>query len=484
MKQRSGFDKYELHERVRSALLQLGFRRPTAVQEKVIPQFIQHRNLIVEAPTGTGKTAAYGLPLISQLNLHKRSTQALVLTPSRELALQISQALQSYFEGDLLKVGAVYGGSSLDESCQAIKSAPHILVAVPGRLKDVMSQFQYDFLWRDIKYLIVDEGDKLLEAGFQQDLDDIRGNVRKRAQLAFFSATIPEDAETLIRERIPRIKTIRLSPKQMLKNIRFAYVKAKEGAREPYLAALLKQEKIDTALLFTSKREDIYALIGFLRKLGYLAEGYFGAQEQQERANILNRFKSGHIDFLVASDLAARGLDIPDLPVVINLAMPEEFDFYLHRVGRTGRAGHKGKVYNLVLNRYEQQYMKNHHRLMELPISPLEVDVVDTQELEVDKADKWVKFHLSRGKQDKIRKGDVVGFLINEAQLEADEIGTITIYDSYAVVDMPLKGFQQLEQKDKLTLKGKTVKVRKFQVEEQARKAQAVKRLLKDRRKG
>ncbi len=483
MEKKARFTSYELHERVLEQLPSLGFKRPTRVQEKVIPLFIQKRNLIVEAPTGTGKTAAYGFPLISRLNLSKRSTQALILVPSRELALQVSAALKSYFSGDLLRVGAVYGGSTMTASCKTIKSSPHILVAVPGRLKDVMSQYQYDFLWRDIKFLIVDEGDKLLEMGFQKDFDAIRLHVRKRAQVGFFSATISEDSENLIRERIPHIMTIRLAPREMLKNIRFAYVDVPQGQREPYLLALLQQKKIDHALIFTNKREDIYALIGFLRNNGYRAEGYFGAQDQAERQNILKRFKEGFIDFLIASDLAARGLDIQDLPVVINLSMPEEFDYYLHRVGRTGRAGNKGKVYSLILGTQEKAYMENHHRKIGLRIHPIELKTLKTLTHDIDQQEKWVKYHISRGKKDKIRKGDIAGFLTRQAGLEMKQIGTITIYDQYAIVDMPVKGFERLQAADApLKIKGKRVKVRKYQIEEQARKANAVKRLLRDRR--
>lgn len=484
MEKKKGFARYPLHERILEQLPSLGFRRPTKVQEKVIPLFIQKRNMVVEAPTGTGKTAAYGFPLITQLNLLKRSTQALVLVPSRELAIQVSSALESYFHGDKLKVGAVYGGSTMAESCRAIKSSPHILVAVPGRLKDVMSQYQYDFLWRDIKYLIIDEGDKMLEAGFQKDFDDIRGNIRKRAQVCFLSATISEDSEAMIRERIPHILTVRLEPKRMLKNISFAYIRVPDGQREPYLAALLKEKEIAKALIFTGKRDDIYSLIGFLRNLGFKAEGYFGAQDQTERKNILHRFKEDHIDFLVASDLAARGLDIPDLPAVINLSMPEEFDYYLHRIGRTGRAGNKGSVYNLILGDIEKAYMKNHHQKIELHILPIEINQNFVDKTEFQKNDKWVKFHLSRGKKDKIRKGDIVGFLLNLTEdLQAEEIGTITIFDQYAIVDLPLRAYEQLQKNEgPLKIKGKTVKVRKYQIEEQARRAQAVKKLLRDRK--
>lgn len=480
MRKKHEFHKYELSERVIGQLKSLGFRKPTPVQEKVIPLFIQKRNLIVEAPTGTGKTAAYGLPLISRLDLLKRTTQALVILPTRELAIQVTNALRSFYEGDKLKVGIVVGGTSMQQSAATIKDAPHILVTVPGRLKDVMFQQKYDFLWKDIKFLIVDEADKLMETGFQRDFDDIRKRVRENIQVGFFSATISEDSEELIRERFSRIKTIRLEPKEMLRSIRFRFVEVPEGKRELYLASLIEEENIKSALIFCGKRDDIFSVNGFLRNCGYTAESYYGTQSQAERANILNRFKEGHLRFLVASDLAARGLDIEKLPAVINLSIPQEYDFYLHRVGRTGRAGRRGKVYNLVLSHFEKAYLKNHHREIGLPVKPLKLDQISLPEI---KDEKWAKYHLSRGKQDKIRKGDIVGYLLNHTDMDADKIGTITIYDSYSIVDMPEQAISQLEALDPIpTIKGKTVKIRKYKLDEQARRAKAVKKLLKDRK--
>jgi ATP-independent RNA helicase DbpA len=484
MSSKGGFARYELHERVLSRLPELGFKRPTEVQHQVIPLFIQKRNLVVEAPTGTGKTAAYGLPLISRLDLLKRNTQALVMLPSRELARQVASALQSYFDGTQLKVGAVYGGVPMAESFAVIKSRPHILVVVPGRLRDVMSHNKYDYLWRDIKYLIIDEGDKLLEQGFQKDFDLLRTHIRSTVQVGFFSATISEDAEAMIRDRFERIQTIRLSPKEMLKSIRFFVTQAKKGQREAYLAALLKGYQVGQALVFAGKRADIHAITQFLRNLGYKAEAYYGNQEQNERQNILKRFKEKHINFLVASDLAARGLDVPELPAVINLNVPQEFDYYLHRVGRTGRAGRKGQVFNVIVSDIERIYLNKHHRDIGLKVEKLPLEASDLKSLRVRETDKWVKYHLSRGKRDKVRKGDIVGFLTNQAGLATDEIGTITLYEAYSIVDMPMRGFEALQAlAEPLKLKGKSVKVRRFQLEEQERKAKAVQKLKQDRRK-
>jgi ATP-independent RNA helicase DbpA len=482
MKTKYGFARYDLPDQTHAALKALGFRRPTRVQEKVIPMFLQEFNLIVEAPTGTGKTAAYGLPLMSKLNLQKGKTQALVMLPSRELALQALEALRSFYDGPEVKVDAVYGGTSMEESYAAIKREPHILIVVPGRLKDVMSHYQYDYLWRDIKYLIVDEGDKMIEPGFARDFDAIRTKVRKTVQVGFFSATISSLSEELIRERFPHIKTVRLSPREMLRNIHFQAVPTGGGQREAYLAGLIKTEKIGKALIFCARREDIYATTGFLRNCGFKAEAYYGDMGQQERRNILDRFKADHIDYLVASDLAARGLDIEALPAVVNLSIPDDFEHYLHRVGRTGRAGLRGSVYNILLGQVEHIRLERHHEQIGLPIKELRIAPAEVKALQVAEEEKWVKYLISRGQRDKIRKGDIAGFLVNQAGLDPTEVGTITIFDAYTVVDMPQRGFLNLADRDDLRLKGRTLKIRKYQLEEQQRKDDASKRLKADRR--
>ncbi|MDX1906095.1 MAG: DEAD/DEAH box helicase [Bacteroidia bacterium] len=478
----SEFGAYGLHDRIMSQLPILGYKRPTPVQHRVIPLMIQHKNLIVEAPTGTGKTAAYGLPLISLLNLQKRSTQALILAPSRELVIQVTESLRSYFDGPQLRIGAVYGGEGIAESYDVIKSAPHILVAIPARLRDVMSQYQYDYLWRDIKHLIVDEGDKLMEAGFQQDFDSIRNQIRSTVQAGFFSATISPDAEALMRERFPSVMVVRVDPREALRNISFYTVETPEGKREQVLAALLARPNMPQALIFCPRRDSIHATTGFLRNVGLRAEAYYGNQDQTERENILRRFKDGGIHYLVASDLAARGLDIERLPAVINLSIPDKYDYYLHRVGRTGRAGRKGAVYNLLSGEREHIRIERHHQSLGLPLQALQVELDAEQSQTAPAAVRWGRFALSRGKQDKVRTTDVVGFLVNNAGIPADQIGTITLHDSYTLVDFPAgAGEALLRHPGPLTIKGKSVKVRKYLLEEQEARAQANRKLKQDR---
>lgn len=472
---KSGFDRYQLADRVLEALPDIGFHKPTTVQHQVMPLIMQRRNVIVEAATGTGKTAAYGLPLLSRVDYQKRSTQVLVLVPSRELALQVEKALRTFTTNDRLRLEALTGGMSLAESEAKLSSSPHILVAVPGRLKDVLRTGKYDYFWRDIKYLVIDEADKLLEFGFQTILDNLVSHLRNMVHVSLFSATISQDVEDLIRERFYPLTTVRLSPKEALKNIRFHYTYVDNGQKHRFLAGMLKQRKVKQALIFCSKREESIETANFLRSVGRKAQAYHGLLDQVEREAIMGRFKNRQVEFLVATDLAARGLDIEKLPAVINYSFPDDIEVYLHRCGRTGRAGLKGNVYNLVASKKEEVIVGSFHLELGIDVTQFDVRPVGKNEIRaVD--DRMIKVHLSRGKRDKVSAGDVVGFLVNAAGVNGQSIGTIAVYDSYTIVDLPESALEVLGMLEETKIKGKTVRCSKYSLADQKKKSASVKK--------
>lgn len=469
-----GFEKYQLADRVMEALPQIGFKKPTRVQEEVIPLILQRRNVVVEAATGTGKTAAYGLPLLSRLDYTKRSTQVLVLAPSRELALQVETTLRSFTTHDKFRVASVYGGMSLAESEKKIKSSPHVLVAVPGRLKDALRGGKLDHFWRDIKYLVIDEADKLLEYGFQDILDNLVSHLRNMVQVALFSATISADVEALIKERFAPLQVVRLSPKEALRNIHFHYIVVDRGQKQRYLAGLIQQQRIRQALIFTPNRDEVYDLANFLRSVGLKAEAYHGLLDQVERAAVMKRFKLKQVNFLVATDLAARGLDVEALPAVVNYAFPDDLEVYIHRCGRTGRAGKKGAVYNLVASKKEEILVQSFHTELEIALKGYLIEPMDKHALQAAD-EKLVKVHLNRGKRERIAAGDIVGFLVKTAGVEAEKIGTIAVYAGYSLVDVPEWVLEALEMTDNAKLKGKAVKATKYSLDEQKQRAKALK---------
>lgn len=472
---KTGFNRYDLAERVLDALHGIGYLEPTEVQHKVIPLLIQRKNLIVEAPTGTGKTAAYGLPLLSKVEFTKRSIQVLVLVPSRELALQVKTALESFCTHTHLRVAAIYGGMGMEESEKTIKSGPQVLIAVPGRLKDLMRSGRIDFMWRDIKHLVIDEADKMLELGFQSVLDNLVSHLRNMVHVSLFSATISEDVENLIRERFYPLMTVRLSPRQVLRRIKFNYINVDGGQKPRYLAGLIRSKRLKQALIFCTKREEIYELAAFLRSVGRKAEAYHGLLDQVERAAIMKRFKNKQVDFLVASDLAARGLDVEDLPAVVNYSFPDDLQVYLHRCGRTGRAGSKGLVYDLVASKKEEIMVEGFHEKIGIPVSKLDVDPIRKGEID-QVSDSVVKVHVNRGKRDKIGSGDVVGFLVNATGVQPESIGTIAVYDSYLLVDLPESVYEILQMLEAPKIKGKSIKTSKYTLADQKRKSEAVKK--------
>jgi ATP-dependent RNA helicase DbpA len=470
-----GFQKYQLADRIYEALPHIGFKQPTPVQEEVIPLILQRRNVVVEAATGTGKTAAYGLPLLTRLDYAKRSTQVLVLVPSRELALQVETALRSFTTHDKFRVASVYGGMSLMESEKKIKASPHVLVAVPGRLKDALRGGRLDHVWRDIKYLVIDEADKLLEFGFQDILDNLVSHLRNMVQVALFSATISKDIENLIKERFAPLQVVRLSPKEALRNIFFHYIVVDQGQKQRYLAGLIQHQRIRQALIFTPNRDEVYELAHFLRSVGMKAEAYHGLLDQVERAAIMKRFKQKQVNFLVATDLAARGLDVETLPAVINYAFPDDIEIYIHRCGRTGRAGKKGAVYNLVASKKEEILVQSFHAELEIALKGFMIQPVEKNALP-HIANKLVKIHINRGKRDKIAAGDIVGWLVNATGVDADEIGTIAVYDVYTLVDAPERLLEALQHADGIKLKGKTVKATKYSLDDQKNRSEALKK--------
>lgn len=470
-----GFARYQLADRVLEALPAIGFKTPTEVQEQVIPLILQRRNVLVEAATGTGKTAAYGLPLLTRIDYTKRSTQVLVLVPSRELALQVETALRSFTTNEKFRVASVYGGMSLADSEKKVKSSPHVLVAVPGRLKDALRGGKLDHFWRDIKYLVIDEADKLMELGFQDILDNLVSHVRNMVQVALFSATISEDVEAMIKERFAPLQIIRLSPKEALRNIMFHYIVVDQGQKQRYLASLIQTQGVRQALIFSPNRDEVYDLANFLRSVGLKAEAYHGLLDQVERAAVMKRFKHRQVNFLVATDLAARGLDVHALPAVINYAFPDDIEVYLHRCGRTGRAGKRGSVYNLVASKKEEILVESFHGQLQIPLKGFMIEPIDKSAVR-HATDKLIKLHVNRGKRDKISAGDIVGFLVGHTGVEGRDIGTVAVYDSYTLVDVHEWVLETLDLQEDLKIKGKGVKVTRYTLDDQKHRAEALKK--------
>lgn len=344
----SSFLDLGVHRSIVSSLQNLGFTEPTDIQRESIPVLLQGEDLIAQAKTGTGKTAAFGLPMLSKINLDQHSPQALILAPTRELAMQVAEALQSYgTELKHLKVLPIYGGQDYRTQLKGLKNGPHIIVGTPGRVIDHLDRGTLDL--SEVNMVVLDEADEMLNMGFIEDVEKILDASQPSAQRALFSATMP-----------PRIKKMAT---QYLKNPAHIAIKAAEKAvsqiEQTYcvvyrehkfeaLARFLATEHGTATIIFAKTKQDTVEIAQKLDHYDYRVAAINGDLNQAAREQVIARLKSGHLDVVVATDVAARGLDVERLDFVINYDIPFDAESYVHRIGRTGRAGRAGRALLLV----------------------------------------------------------------------------------------------------------------------------------------
>ena len=356
-----GFDEMNLNPSLCNVLRDVGYETPTPIQSLTIPHLIEGRDVLGQARTGTGKTAAFALPLLSRIDLAKRKPQILVLAPTRELAIQVTESFKTYgarMKG--LSVLSVYGGQSYGIQLTALKRGVHVVVGTPGRLMDHLQRKTLDF--SDLFCVVLDEADEMLHMGFIEDVQWILDRTPKDAQTALFSATMPgpirkiaqkyltDPKEVLVRSDVDVISTI---------NQQFWMVKGERKSNA--LIRILEATTFDGVIVFVKTRIATVEVAKSLEEKGFKAEALNGDMAQTARERTVARLKSGRIDVLVATDVAARGLDVERISHVINYDMPSKVDPYVHRIGRTGRAGRTGEAI-LFLNRNERWMVRNIER--------------------------------------------------------------------------------------------------------------------------
>ncbi|MBU2650125.1 MAG: DEAD/DEAH box helicase [Bacteroidetes bacterium] len=354
------FNDLGLHDHLIRAVTQLGFKNPTEIQEKVIPIFLENkRDLIGLAQTGTGKTAAFGLPLLQHINLNDNSTQGLVICPTRELCMQITKDLESYAVFlDNPKITAVYGGANIEEQIRKVRKGAHILVATPGRLLDLIKRKTVNL--GTVKTVILDEADEMLNMGFKEDLDAILQKIPETKNTGLFSATMPKEvrriAENYMTDPVEIVVGKRNSAAA---NIGHHYYMMKEKDRYFALKRILDFYPEIFSLVFCRTRHETGSIAEKLEKDGYNATPLHGDLSQAQRDSAMKRFRDRTVKILVATDVAARGLDVYDISHVINYNLPDDLEVYTHRSGRTARAGKSGISITLVNTR-------ENHRISQL----------------------------------------------------------------------------------------------------------------------
>ena len=341
------FDQFGLNAELVQTAAELGFTAPTPIQQAVIPPIVAGRDVIGQAQTGTGKTAAYGLPLLHRLDRQHRGVQALVLAPTRELAIQVAAALQQYGRGVGARVLALYGGQSYQQQLRSLRERVEVVVGTPGRLLDLMEQGNLDL--GGVRTVVLDEADEMLSMGFVEDIESILDRIPPERQTLLFSATISRRVLGLSKRYLRDPQTVSVTPEQLTgASIEQRYYLVNPQDKVAALTRLIEMETIDSALVFARTRLGTGELANQLSTRGYAAEALNGDLSQDARIQVLNRFRAGQVKVLVATDVAARGLDIDDISHVFNFDLPDDPEVYVHRVGRTGRAGREGVAITLL----------------------------------------------------------------------------------------------------------------------------------------
>ncbi|MFD0765676.1 DEAD/DEAH box helicase [Mucilaginibacter lutimaris] len=369
------FENLNLIEPILRALKAEGYTNPTPIQEQAIPYILQHRDLLGCAQTGTGKTAAFAIPILQLLFLdkqkHKEQKQikALILTPTRELAIQISESFTAYGKNTGLKNLVIFGGVSQNPQVDALRCGVDILIATPGRLLDLMNQ-RYVHI-DQIKMLILDEADRMLDMGFVNDVKKIIAKVPVNRQTLFFSATMPNEIQHLADSILQKPAKVEVAPvSSTADTIQQSLYYVSKSDKRLLLNHILKDKNIKTALVFTRTKHGADKVVKDLVRAGITAEAIHGNKSQNARQRALTNFKNRTTRVLIATDIAARGIDIDELTHVINYEIPNIPETYVHRIGRTGRAGASGIAFTFCDGEEEIDYLKDIHKLIakEIPV--------------------------------------------------------------------------------------------------------------------
>lgn len=340
-----------IDERILRAVAELGFEYMTPIQERAIPMLMEGIDVIGQAQTGTGKTAAFGIPMLQKVDPVNRNLQGVILCPTRELAIQAAEELRKfskYMHG--IKMVPIYGGQDITRQIKALKGGAQIIVGTPGRVMDHMRR--HTIRLQDVKMVVLDEADEMLNMGFREDMETILSEITCEHQTALFSATMPQAILDITDKYQNNAMLIRVTKKELtIPLVKQNYFVVKNVYKEEVLSRLLEVYGFKRSIIFCNTKRMVDELTENLKSRGYQAEGLHGDMTQKQRDFVMNRFKSGSLEILIATDVAARGIDVDDLEAVFNYDVPQDIEYYVHRIGRTGRAGKEGMAFTFAYGR-------------------------------------------------------------------------------------------------------------------------------------
>jgi ATP-independent RNA helicase DbpA len=458
---------------------ELGFKTLTPIQEQSIPLLLAGKDVIGQSKTGSGKTAAFTLPILQKLseqkiNLQKEvKTHALVLCPTRELCTQVAREVRKLGRRHMgLQVLTLTGGAPMNPQIRALEMGVHIIVGTPGRVLDHLSKNTLDL--SGVSMLVLDEADRMLDMGFEEEMQSIFERLPEERQTVLFSATFPKTIENMSRKHQKNAAKITIDDTGIAPSIEQVYCEVIPSSDETYLFSdkikavlwTLGNYEPDSSIIFCNFKASVAELADKLKRHGVSAAGLHGDLEQAERDSIMAKFRNQSTRILVATDVAARGIDIADLDLVMNFEIPKQNEIYVHRIGRTGRAGKTGVSVTLALpkemNKIESIEKTTGSKIEKLDMGDLNELSFDDLKKDLHQKNKMETLFISGGRKNKVRPGDILGALTGEAGgLQASEIGKIEIHDFFAYVAVATK----VAKVAMYRLRDGKIKGRKFRIE-------------------
>ncbi|MTK12015.1 MAG: DEAD/DEAH box helicase [Clostridiaceae bacterium] len=473
------FKSLNISEEILKSIEMLGYKYPSEVQAQVIPLALQDKDIIVKSQTGSGKTGAFAIPICEKIELEQKRVQVLVLTPTRELAIQVKEDINNIGRFKRIRSVAVFGKQPISEQTRQLKQRIHVIVGTPGRTLDHIERKNIDL--SDVKYLIIDEADEMLNMGFIEQVETVINALPRDRVTMLFSATMPEEIERLCHNYMVNPIKIEINPESLTaEKIRQLYYEVENNKKFSLLNKLIYTERPDSCIIFCSTKDNVDSLVQRMQSRDYSCNKLHGGMLQKDRIDTIQKFKRGEFSFLVATDVAARGIDVENITHIINYDIPMEKESYVHRIGRTARAGKQGSAITFVTPS-EYRFLRDIEDYIDLNIDKGEVPSEEAVEegknifnkndknkkpLKVDKSDKLnkeiMKLYINAGKKKKIRAGDIVGAITSINGVTAENIGIIDIQDNFSYIDiLDGKGKLVLDALQQTTIKGKNVRVQK-----------------------
>ena len=467
------FEKYNLSKEIINSLNDLGYIKPSEVQKLVIKEALFNKDLIVKAQTGSGKTAAFGIPLCEKIDWEENTPQVLILAPTRELAMQIKDDITNIGRYKRIRVVSLVGKESFKDQERSLKGKVHIVVGTPGRVLDHLDNGNLN--GKAFKYLVIDEADEMFNMGFIGQVEGVCRRITRKRVTMLFSATMPEKINELTEKHMNRPVVIKIKEQGLITDrITHGLIKVSGKEKLEKVNEILLKEGPETAIMFCRTKDNVENYFNYFKDKGYSVDKIHGDMLQKDRTKKMNEFKEGKFRILIATDIAARGIDVHNITHVINIDIPVEKESYVHRIGRTGRAGTKGKSITL-MTPYEDKYLDRIEEYIGFKIEDYKEENKEFNKEErikllkskpaIKKQTKKItknitKLYLNGGKKKKIRVIDIVGTIMSIDGIEKEDIGIIEVNDTGSTVEiLNNKGKKVLKELKEKTIKGKKLRV-------------------------